>query len=241
MKIDLLRIKAFRRLIISIIAVSFPLIMFAQGSDNYSNNYQEITFGVHFDPLISWFGSDYKGTINNGTRPGFNFGLTFNRYFSRNYSFSTGINIISAGGRLTADTITVLKFNNFTSNVLPGKPMVYKIQYLTVPVGLKLQTNEIGYIKIFTDLGFDPGVIIGGKADIPSIGIKNENAANELRLFTLGYHVAAGIEYSLGGTTAVVLGLSFANNFTDITSETGKQPADKVTHKMLGFKLGLNF
>jgi hypothetical protein len=240
MKNELHSRKTFRRLIILLLIASFPLIMSAQSSEVEGRD-QEIAFGIHFDPLISWFGSDFKGTVNNGARPGFNFGLTFNKYFSRNYSFSTGINIISAGGRLTSKDTTVLRFNNFTSTVLPGKPMVYKIQYLSVPVGLKLQTNQIGYMTIFTDLGFDPAVVIGGKADIPSIGIKNENAAKELRLFDLGYHISAGVEYSLGGSTAFVAGLSFTNNFLDITSETGKQPLDKVTHKMLGFRLGLNF
>lgn len=239
MKNEQFIIKVFRRFLFFLFLVSFPLISSAQSTD-YGDG-QKIAFGIHFDPLINWFGSDYKGTVNNGARPGFNFGLTYNKYFSRNYSFSTGINIISAGGRLTSKDTTVLKFNNFSSTVLPGRPMIYKIQYLTVPVGLKLQTNQIGYITIFTDLGFDPGVVLGGKTDIPSIGIKNENAARELSLFSLGYHITAGMEYSLGGSTAFVLGLSFANNFLDITSETGDQPNDNVTHKMLGFRLGLNF
>jgi hypothetical protein len=202
---------------------------------------QKFSFGIHADPVISWFSTDIKEVRNSGARPGFNFGLTFNNYFSSNYSFSTGISIVNAGGRLISSDTTILQFTNFTSTVLPGKPVVYKIQYLAIPIGIKLQTNQIGYLTFFTDLGLDPKVVIGGKADIPSLNIRNERAINELRMFNLSYHITAGIEYSLGGTTAMVLGLNFDNNFLDITKDNGNQPVDKVSHKMLSFRIGINF
>ena len=63
---------------------------------------QRIVFGLHADPVISWFSSDNKNVENVGARPGFNFGLTYNRYFAPNYSFSSGISLLSAGGRLAA-------------------------------------------------------------------------------------------------------------------------------------------
>ena len=200
---------------------------------------QKIGFGIHADPAISWFSSDIKEIKNDGTRAGFNFGLTFNRYFTPNYSFSTGICLLNAGGRLISDSTTVLEFT--TKAVLPGEPIVYKIQYLAIPVGLKLQTNQIGYITFFTDLGLDPKVVIGGKADIPSLDISAEKAISELRMFNLSYHINAGIEYSLGGTTAMVFGLNFDNNFLDITKDIGDQLVDKVSHKILSFRIGINF
>ncbi len=202
---------------------------------------QKISFGIHADPAISWFSSDIKTVRNDGARPGFNFGLTFNRYFTPNYSFSTGISLLSAGGRLVSNDTTEMTFTNFTSTVYPGNPVIYRIQYLAIPVGLKLQTNQIGYLTFFTDLGIDPKIVIGGKADIPSIDISGENAVNELKLFNLSYHVTAGIEYSLGGSTALVLGLNFDNNFLDITKENGDQLNDKISHKIVSFRIGVNF
>jgi hypothetical protein len=166
--------------------------------------------------------------------------LNFNNYFSKNYSFSTGISLISAGGSLTNSDTTVFKFTNFESKVPAGKPVIYKLQYLSIPVGLKLQTNQIGYVTFFTDLGLDPKVVISGKADIPSLEIKNENATKELNLFNLSYHITAGIEYSLGGNTALIAGLNFDNNFLDITKDNS-QIKDKVSHKLLSFRLGINF
>jgi hypothetical protein len=202
---------------------------------------QKIGFGIHADPVISWFSSDNKLIKNDGARPGFNFGLTFNKYFTSNYSFSTGISILSAGGRLVSTDTTVLRFTNFNATVLPLKPVIYKIQYLAFPLGLKLQTNQIGYLTFFSDLGIDPKIVVSGKADVQSLNISNEKALSELRMFNLSYHVTAGIEYSMGGTTAMVLGLNYDNNFLDITKDNGDQPADKISHKMLSFRIGVNF
>jgi hypothetical protein len=208
------------------------------------NAQQKISFGLHADPVISWFSSDINEVENNGARPGFSFGLTFNKFFSPNYSFSTGISIINAGGRLVNTQTTDLQLGKKEyklATVPAGKSVVYKIQYLTVPLGLKLQTNQIGYITFFSDIGLDPKVVIGGKADIPYLNIEGEPALRELKALNLSYHITGGIEYSLGGNTALILGLNFDNNFLDITKETGDQPKDKVSHKLLSFRIGVNF
>jgi hypothetical protein len=201
----------------------------------------KISFGLHVDPVISWFSSDIKQVKNNGARPGFNFGLTYNKYFSSNYSFSTGISLLSAGGRLVSSDTTVIDLSNFKSTVLPGNQVVYKLQYLAFPVGLKLQTTQIGYITFFSDIGLVPKLVINRKADIPSLSISGENASKELRMFNLSYHITAGIEYSLGGSTALLFGLDFDNNFLDITKDNGSQPADRVSQKILSFRFGVNF
>jgi hypothetical protein len=206
-----------------------------------SNAQQIISFGVHADPVISWFSTDIKEVQNDGARAGFNFGLTYNKYFTPNYSFSTGISLMRAGGRLVSSDTTMLEFSKSKATVLPGNPVVYKIQYLIIPIGLKLQTNRIGYITYFTDLGLDPKIVISRRADIPSLNITDEDASNELRMFNLSYHITAGVEYSLGGTTALLFGLNFDNNFLDITKDNGNQPADKVSHKILSFRFGVNF
>jgi hypothetical protein len=225
-----------KKFLVSSVIILLSLVGNAQSSDP-----DRISIGLHFDPVISWFGADIRQVDNEGARPGFNFGLTFNKYFSYNYAFSAGLNIISAGGRLIHTDTTILEFANLTPEILPGNPVVYKIQYISIPVGLKLQTNQIGYVTFFSDLGIDPKAVIGGKIDIPSVDISGEKATTELKTICMSYHITAGIEYSLGGTTAAVFGLNFENIFTDITKETGVQPKDKITHKMLGFRLGLIF
>jgi hypothetical protein len=201
----------------------------------------QIGFGLFADPVISWFSTATKATSNSGARAGFNFGLTYNKYFASNYAFSTGISILSAGGKLIDTAAVDMKFNNFSKHVAAHQPVVYRIQYVNIPVGLKFKSNQIGYFTLFADVGIDPKVVIAGSVDIPSLGISKEAAMNELNRFNLGYHIMAGIEYSLGGATAVVLGLGFDNNFLDVTKDNPGQPIDKVTQKILKFRFGVNF
>jgi hypothetical protein len=228
------------------------------GTDNYSINKilvltfflsitavgafgQKISFGVHADPAISWFSTDINKVKNNGARPGFNFGLTYNRYFAQNYSFSTGISLLSAGGKLISSDTTVLNISSARSTVMPNNTILYKLQYIAIPVGLKLQTNQIGYVTFFADLGFVPKLAINRKLDVPSLSISGESASKELRMVNMSYHITGGVEYSLGGTTALVFGLDFDNNFLDITKDNGNQPNDRVSHKLFSFRFGVNF
>jgi hypothetical protein len=223
-----------------------PVVLYAQQRTRSGPYYPQILrFGIHADPVISWFSTDIDVVDNQGARPGFNFGLSVNRYFTPNYSFSSGINIISAGGRLISDSTTLfdLSYKNTIKTVTVGKgdAVIYKIQYISIPLGLKLQTNQIGYFTFFTDLGLDPKIVIGGKVDIPSLDIEAQRATKEIRLFNLSYHIMAGLEYSIGGNTAFVVALDFDNNFFDITNDLNFQPDDKVSHKLLSFRFGVNF
>ena len=93
------------KLLVLLVFVAIPL--------NIVKAQQKIVFGLHADPVISWLSSDNKKVENVGARPGFNFGLTYNRYFAPNYSFSSGISLLSAGGRLVSSDTTVMDLSNF--------------------------------------------------------------------------------------------------------------------------------
>jgi len=205
---------------------------------------KQIGFGIHADPVISWFSSDNSSVKNDGTRPGLNFGLTVRKYFAANYAFTGGISLINAGGRISyGDTIRMVFTNSRYSHVTvaPGKSVVYHLRYLAFQAGLRLQTNEIGRIRFFTDIGLDPKVAIWARADIPSLGIKGGKPVNDINLLNLSYYVSGGIEYTLEGDTALVFGLNFDNNFLDSTNNDSNRPDDILSHKILSFRIGLNF
>jgi hypothetical protein len=203
-----------------------------------------ISFSIHFDPLISWFSTDSYDTRNDGVVPGFNFGISYNKYFGPNYSFSSGINIINSGGRLINKDISHFELKDYSNTILtvqPGEAITYKITYLSVPLGIKLQTDRIGFGRFFTDIGLDPKILIAGRADIPSLDIKGGNASQELNLFNLSFHVMAGMEYPLAGNNSFIIGIGFEKYLFDITRDNGDQPSNVVTQKMFSFRLGMTF
>jgi len=243
----------FNRFTVLIMLLLLPSGMYAQVGGGPQNN-SKISIGIHADPLVSWFSSDIDSVRNDGARSGFNFGLTFNYFFGPNYAISTGINLISAGGRLVCKKTTDFGLSDNLDlqpvTVNSNDAIVYKVQYLSVPLGLKLQTNQIGYITFFTDLGLDPKIVIGSKVDIPSNEIENRKAPEEVKALNISYHAIAGIEYAIGGNTSIVIGIGFENNFADITKDlrgniinevTFDQFKDKISHKMISLRFGVNF
>ena len=109
-----------------------------------------ISFGIHFDPIISWFTTDSYDIRNDGALPGYNFGVSYNRYIGPNYSISSGVNIIDAGGRLVSNETTFFEIRNYKREILtvgPGEAIIYRIKYLSVPLGIKLETkrNELWF------------------------------------------------------------------------------------------------
>jgi len=203
-----------------------------------------LSFGMHFDPLISWFSTYSYDSRNDGVVPGFNFGVSYNRHFSPNYSFSSGISIINAGGRLISSDITYFELKNYDRvifTVEPGQAITYKITYLSVPLGLKLQTNQMGYGRFFTDFGFDPKIVVAGRADIPSLNIRGGNALPELNTFNLSFHIMAGMEYPLAGSNNFIFGIGFDSNLFDVTRDNGNQPSDVVFQKSVSFRIGITF
>ena len=99
-----------------------------------------------------------------------------------------------------------------------------KLQYVDIPLSLKLRTNEIGYITYLGQIGFDLGINIGAKTAIEVFdaagntffSADDEKISDEINLFRAGLVVGAGAEYNISGNTAIVLGLSYHNGFTNI-------------------------
>ncbi len=202
---------------------------------------QDYRFGVYFSPVISWFNPDVSEIVNEGARAGFSFSFMYEKLFSDNYSLIAGVNLISSGGRLVGQNDFMFEFPRFTKHIGADTSIIYRIQYFSIPVGIKLKTNEIGYLTYFADVGLDPKMVVRGRADIPALDIKGERAMTEIKRFNFGWHVNAGAEYSLGGETSVILGLGFENNFFDVTKDIRDQINDRTSQKLFKFIFGVNF
>ena len=55
--------------------------------------------------------------------------------------------------------------------------------------------------------------------------LDKDNVGKEIGLFNLSFFIGGGIDYDLGGTTALNLGIFYNNGFIDLLSnETIRQP-----------------
>ena len=86
-----------------------------------------------------------------------------------------------------------------------------------IPIGLKLKTEELGYSTLFLQLGFNPMILLNAKGSSEDASFKKEDIRESINLFGLGYHAGLGVEYALGGRTALIGGLRWSSGFTDVT------------------------
>jgi opacity protein-like surface antigen len=200
---------------------------------------QKLRFSIFVNPCFNWLSSDVKSVKSEGATFGFDAGLTMDKFFAPNYAFSTGISIGSLGGNLRYSDST--NFRTHTGDVIvpPNTDVKFKLQYITIPVGLKFKTNEIGYFTYFAHLGFtlQANIKATGTTSGISHALDNDNIGEEIGFFNLGYHFGGGAEYSLGGNTAIVIGFTYTNGFIDIT----QNPDDKITTSSFAIRLGVLF
>ena len=187
---------------------------------------QNLKFGLKGSPSIVWMKPDYQGWEASGLRTGFGFGLVTDFGLSDHYFISTGVEIAHRGGNLSQriDSIAYHYKEDFK----------YKLQYLDIPVTLKLKTNKIGYFSYFGQFGVTGQILLKARADrsggtlnnLPLPVLKDVNYSSMIIPVGMDMTIGAGIEYEFAGSTALLAGLTFHNGFTDLlknsTGNTGE-------------------
>jgi len=213
------------------------LIIFTLSIASLSVFSQSARFTVFVDPKFSWMTPDKKDVTSEGSKLGVNIGLAIDNFFGPNYAFTTGISIDNTGGLLKYDFEKDIETHGADTSLPIGSTLEYKLQYISIPLGLKLKTNEIGYFTFFTHLGLNTGINIKATGEVENYELDNTNISDEVKLFNLAYFIGAGAEYSIGGNTAIVLGLTYTNGFVDITKDTD----NKVTCSNVTIRIGILF
>jgi len=201
-------------------------------------------FGVQASPVFTWLDTDDRHINANGQNLGFRIGAKVDYYFGEKYAFTTGLNLgFNQGGRLLHDYGgNLLKKSNLESPYDSLRPLTnirYHINYVDIPFGLHLVTNEI-----FRDTRFFFEVPIFNLAFLYSVNgdiaspeldlLEGENISKDLIPIHLSWGLGGGIEYSLRGNsgegTSLMGGVFYNQGFTDVTKDSGTRivPAEPV-------------
>ncbi|TVQ10299.1 MAG: PorT family protein [Bacteroidetes bacterium] len=181
---------------------------------------QNFRLGLKGSPSLAWFKSETDNYDSEGVRLGFSYGLISEFVLAEQYNFATGINITYFGGKLSYP----VGDQNDPGVALPMVERTYRIQNLEVPLTLKMKTREIGYNTYFAKFGFGGSVNLTAKANDKFYNPANSNTdqvndidiKGDTPLFRVSMILGLGMEHSLGGTTALIGGLTFNNGFTNI-------------------------
>ena len=203
---------------------------------------QGIRMGIKVSPNISWIRPETREYDHTAVRVGYSYGLIADIGLGENYTFSTGFNIAMMGGTLE---YPVLHGTPQTEEILSRR---YHLQFVEVPLTIKMHTQEIGYITYFGQIGFGAGLRIRAKSrdyfpEIGNVHYFNDDIAADTRLLRGSLIIGGGIKYSLGGRTSLLGGVTFNNGFSNIlkgtNQVTGRRPS--AMQNYLELTLGVMF
>ena len=196
-----------------------------------------VKFNVEVDPQSAWFSSDEASVEFDGAILQVHAGLNMDFYFAENYAFVLGVGINNLGGYLLYADSTEFSSKGETLLVEPNQSVKLNLQYIDIPVGLKLKTEELGYATYFLQLGFNPMINLNAKASSEDASFDKVDVKESIITFYLGYHVGIGVEYKLGGSTALIGGLRWSSGFIDVTDNDRAN----LTLNALSLHLGVLF
>jgi hypothetical protein len=194
-------------------------------------------FSVHLDPQFSWFNSDDETVHPDGSILHVQAGLQMDYFFAEKYAFTLGVGINNLGGKLLYTDSTEFITNGESLRVSPGQTVKLNVQYVDIPVGLKLKTEELGYTTFFFQVGFNPMINLNAKASSDQASLDKEDVKEDVNFFCLGYHAGLGVEYQLGGSTSLVGGVRWTAGLTDVTKNDGAN----VKMNAISIHLGVMF
>jgi hypothetical protein len=198
----------------------------------------KLRLGVNLDPMTSWMSPKSNRIEKDGARPGIAGGLVVEYYFHPNYGLITGLNLgIQGGNVLYRDTVNISTGDPRPKSIPAGSTVAYSLSYLTIPIGLKLKTNQIGYFTYFAEMGFSQQINVGSRASSTGNDLEKDNVPKEINLLNMSYFFGAGVEYDLGGNTSLMAGLLFNNGFVDVLSNN----KHKAVTNYLTFRVGVLF
>lgn len=220
----------------------FSTAMFAQESlsDRLSSETdRKVRIGFKVDPMISWLGPKESFIKKDGSKFAFSYGFMVDFIIDPNYAIASGLQISHVGGKLRFPTDKGLFENNQTTD---ENFYDLRLQYVEIPLALKLKTNPVNNITYWGQFGTYLGINIGARLDATVDGkeFSKEKITKEIIPVNAGLLIGAGIEYPLNDKTTLSVGLGFQNGFVDVTKNKSWND-EKVILNNLKLNLGVYF
>jgi hypothetical protein len=199
---------------------------------NLSAQYKPFIFGLRAGGSIDWLKPDSKQYNNEGIKPGFSWGFIADFFIMENYAVQTGFNVQYLNGKLSYPSIYLSEDDTLTGILLRN----YKLQYMQIPVALKMQAEVSEKVKLFGKIGLGTAFRLRSRSTDTFTSEDNEvfeedkDISDDITLVRMSFLIGGGASFTLNGSTALILDLTFDNGFLNILK--GENPVDpEVKHK----------
>jgi len=186
-------------------------------------------------------GTNATGFKNEKSKLGFGGGVIIDYFFGQNYAFSSGLFLTGKGGTISyLDPSTRTRYEQKIG-----------IQYLEVPISLKLFTNDISEgTKVYFQVGGTLAGAISARIDgekfyqDPGNSNAETRASKHVIIPDVGLLGGAGVEYLLGQSTRLIAGLSYHHGIVNIDryfDNTRKFSNVTLKNSEVALDLGIKF
>ncbi|MDR2423838.1 MAG: PorT family protein [Prevotellaceae bacterium] len=189
-------------------------------------------FGVNFASGLSWSNASMD-VAPDGAGGMFDISIVAEKYFRERYAFYAGLSYMNSKAQIknnSAGNIS-LKTENLAFDV--QKSANYRLQYLTVPVGMKFVTQQFRLFSYYFQAGLLPGVKIGGSVALDD-GVRH-SFSKDLNLMTCGVQLSSGCLYPIMSENFVKGGLIFNYFFTDALNASNMKAFPLSAGIVLGY------
>lgn len=198
-----------------------------------------LRLGLQLSPTISWISVNDDQINKTGSSVGISVGGIAEYYFTENLAFTGGFGVsFGQGGTLQHEhggnywpnsELSDDRLNTGDKPLPDNVKLRYRLQYIQIPLAIKLRTNERGYLRYFAEL---PVITLGmntharGDIEGQEIDFSKENISKDVNFFNMQLGLGGGVEYSISPSTSLVGGLYLNFGLNDITKDDGVRAAD---------------
>jgi len=258
-----------KKIVVLSIAYLLTNIGFAQ-IDDAENNVKNFRFGLKGNLSVDWLTPENEKKFkSNGSGIGYGWGAQLEYRLNKTASIVSGFGIQTAKGKIgffdssiSANDTTIYILNKDEEFVTFNRDLLdstgysayqlinrkYSINYVTIPIALKMKTKEIGYFTYYGQFGLNLGIKTKVRVDDEVIPFKSEapvgNQLENTKLdLTKGIQpirsaliVGGGAEYTISGTTAVFFDLTYNYFFTNALKKNDEYLGVKDVLEPTGYK-----
>jgi len=245
------------------------LLILTLGFSSYGQISDVFRLGLSASPFVSYLSSNDVLIEPAGTNVGFHLGFDAELFFgssdmaSKNYAVTTGFGILfnnggslqhTYGGELWKSKELRPPLIDNAGVTLPfedGTTLGYGVQMLRIPLGIKMRTNEIGYLRYYGQVPFYADIATQARGTVTTGGAldtEKQNINSDINPFNLSWGIGGGAEYGVSDGTSIVAGIFYHGGFLDVTNNKGEQdfpsnPTEdsKTTLSSISLKIGILF
>lgn len=204
----------------------------------------QMEIGIQFSPTIA--GNRFIAEDRHGFEKGSNalrvgVGVVGDYFFSNNYAFSSGLMYRSKGSKIKYD---------YTGEDVLGQPVKstieddLNVQYIEVPLTLKLFTNEVAPdVVMYFQVGGSLGARVSAQVNNQKV-INGDKTAKRFNLFESSALLGTGAEMQLGQSTKIFGGLTYLRGLSNIDNYYSESLGDKniaIKNNGVSIDVGIKF